>query len=60
MRDQKGNLPGRGFYICPDIHCFKRAQKKVKEISLLNPVEMEYQENLLTEHLMRRRKNGED
>lgn len=40
MRDQKGHLPGRGFYICPNENCFKKAQKKVKEISLLNSFEV--------------------
>lgn len=40
MRDQKGHLPGRGFYICPDINCFKKAKKKVKEIQILNSFEV--------------------
>ena len=26
--DEKKNLPGRGFYLCPNADCFARAQKK--------------------------------
>lgn len=31
--DKKGNIPGRGFYICKDIDCIKKAKKREKELS---------------------------
>jgi len=34
--DLKGQMPGRGFYICPNNNCFKKAQKKIKEIQNIN------------------------
>jgi predicted RNA-binding protein YlxR (DUF448 family) len=27
---EKGDLNGRGFYLCPDLICFKMAQKKYR------------------------------
>jgi predicted RNA-binding protein YlxR (DUF448 family) len=29
IMDAKRNLPGRGFYLCADAACFKKAQKKI-------------------------------
>jgi predicted RNA-binding protein YlxR (DUF448 family) len=30
VTDEKKNMDGRGFYLCPDLICFRMAQKKEK------------------------------
>jgi predicted RNA-binding protein YlxR (DUF448 family) len=37
----KKNVDGRGFYLCPDLLCFKKAEKKEKwmgTLGLMNPL----------------------
>jgi predicted RNA-binding protein YlxR (DUF448 family) len=42
--NEKKRINGRGFYLCPDLICFKRAQKKERWVGflgskdLLNPL----------------------
>ena len=37
IMDGKKNLPGRGFYLCPDAACLKKARKKIDGLSSWNP-----------------------
>jgi len=36
IMDVKMNLPGRGFYLCADAACLKKAQKKIDGLSSWN------------------------
>jgi predicted RNA-binding protein YlxR (DUF448 family) len=35
---KRGN--GRGFYLCPDLVCFKKAQKKEKRVGSLGSIDL--------------------
>lgn len=48
--DSKGKLPGRGAYLCCDVHCLERALKsKAVERSLEVPVSDEIIRDLLSQ-----------
>jgi predicted RNA-binding protein YlxR (DUF448 family) len=37
--NEKKRINGRGFYLCPDLACFKMAQKKEKWVGFLGSIE---------------------
>ena len=37
--NKKKRINGRGFYLCPDLICFKRAQKKEKGVGSLRSMD---------------------
>jgi predicted RNA-binding protein YlxR (DUF448 family) len=56
--NEKKRINGRGFYLCPDLTCFKMAQKKERNVGSLGLTDLVY---LLKERLESGRKgNGED
>ena len=36
----KKSMNGRGFYLCPDLLCFKMAQKKKKRVGSLGSIDL--------------------
>jgi hypothetical protein len=36
IMNEKKNLPGRGFYLCPDVACLKKARRKIDGLSSWN------------------------
>jgi len=36
--NEKKRINGRGFYLCPDLLCFKRAQKKEGALGSMEPL----------------------
>lgn len=48
--DPRGNLPGRGAYLCPNPECLKKARKKNKlEQALKTDVSEEFYQELMEE-----------
>jgi len=40
--NEKKRINGRGFYLCPDLVCFKMAQKKEKRVGLLGSIDLSF------------------
>ncbi len=56
--NERKRINGRGFYLCPDLTCFKIAQKKERNVGSLGLTDLVY---LLKDRLESGRKgNGED